>query len=368
MDAFADLTGEWIAMESRGEVESIFQSQTWNDTWWNIYGEGKGLSLWKGGNPGAEYLVPFYRISRTARRIPGLKWSEIRLIGTGESVCTDYPDVLGRREDMPHDLLVQWEAAMLATGTEWDLADLRDVRPDSRAGLLAYNWHGLTGNPMIVTARYPCPYVLLPETFEEYREKHLSRNTRSVVNNKWNRMNKDFKVDFLHTGNCTDTDRLFGYLVGLHQARWGGEKGGGNFSDPKYLEFHKEMARRGNIDGTLFLGILLLDDKPVAANYGYIQRGAYYFYQSGLQSGYDRYSPGLVFFYKVIEELYRRDVRAVDFLRGDESYKFHFANRQIYTLRFRIYNRNSRKAHLMYVLDTGRQMLRRYLRGKWDRE
>jgi hypothetical protein len=345
---FDEVKTLWCAKEPPGEVENIFQSYEWNRTWWEVFGDGKDLQLWTVGSSGQESIVPLYGATRRARRLAALRFKEVLFIGTGESLGTDYVDVVGARHATRADVFVRWEQEMGEADEDWDVLNLLDVRPDSRALRMCLEWQAVCQNPLLVSARYPCPYVDLPDTLEEYRETVLSRSVRRAIANKWNRLRRDFRVDIRFTGDGCGPDRLFDEFVVLHQARWGAK---GKFSDPLYHDFHRRMWRQAHARQALFIANLYLDGEPAAAQYGYLYGGRYYYWQAGRQPGLDRYSPGLLLFYKIIEELFARKVNGIEFLRGDHAYKLHFATRTIQTLQVRVYNRRRRRAVLLYALD-----------------
>jgi CelD/BcsL family acetyltransferase involved in cellulose biosynthesis len=356
---FDDVRVLWHAKEPAGEIDNLFQSYDWNRTWWEVFGQGKELLLWTVGDPHEPNILPLYRTSRRARRLPALPFQEVLLVGTGESLGTDYVDIVATRDEPKTDLLVRWEEEMKAAGERWDVLNLLDVRPDSRALRMCLEWQSQRRNPVLVSARFDCPYVDLPDTLEEYRDTVMSRSVRRVIANKWNRLRRDFRVDVRFTGDGCPPERLFDDFVFLHQARWQGQGAGGKFSDPRYLDFHRRMWRRAHARDSLFIANLYLDGEPAAAQYGYVFKGRYYYWQAGRRPGLDRYSPGLLLFYKIIEELFARKLRGMEMLRGAHAYKLHFATRTVQTLQVRVYNRHRARAIALYALDALESLARR---------
>jgi CelD/BcsL family acetyltransferase involved in cellulose biosynthesis len=60
----------------------------------------------------------------------------------------------------------------------------------------------------------------------------------------------------------------------------------------------------------------------MAALYGFQERETFYCYMQGFDSAHAGLSPGVMLVGGVIEDLTRRGVKRVDFLRGREPYKY----------------------------------------------
>ena len=358
---FNDLRESWERSESAGVVENIFQTRDWNEQWWNCFSANKELQLWRAEAGGVDCILPFYRARESSRRLPLPEWQEIRFVGTGESVGTDYPDVLAPRNPESARLLCRWDDAMEREGFEWDTLSLRDVRPDSRVMEMCRRLRDERGHLIEVRPRQVCPVLRIDGKFEEYLSGRLSKSFRSTLRNKGNRLRKDFRVELRRNGDGISTKKLLDDLIRLHQMRWGGADHGGKFSDPRYMEFHRRIIGSSETNGRLMLSILYLDGEPAAANYGYEYEGWFYFYQSGLRPGLGRYSPGLYLMSQIIEGLHRREMNGLDFLRGDEPYKFHFTDDVLHTYNVHVYNRSRPLGRILQTKDRGVWFLRSLL-------
>jgi CelD/BcsL family acetyltransferase involved in cellulose biosynthesis len=99
-------------------------------------------------------------------------------------------------------------------------------------------------------------------------------------------------------------------------ARWG----------PR-ADFHREFAALALERAWLRLWTLELDDRPVAAWYGFRFDGVEYYYQAGRDPGWDHASVGFVLLSHTIRSAFADGIRSYRFLRGGEGYKYRFANR-----------------------------------------
>jgi CelD/BcsL family acetyltransferase involved in cellulose biosynthesis len=125
---------------------------------------------------------------------------------------------------------------------------------------------------------------------------------------------------------ATDRNRLpsdLDVLFSLHAARWGSR--GSAFGGPREA-FQREFAACALDRGWLRLWFLELDGKEVAAWYGFRFAGREAYYQSGRDPGFDRLSVGSVLLMHSIRAACTDGMSEYRFLRGDDAYKYRFAN------------------------------------------
>ena len=96
-------------------------------------------------------------------------------------------------------------------------------------------------------------------------------------------------------------------------------------STPRMVQFHHAMTQVALERQWLRLYVLKLDGAPVAALYGFLYQGVFYFYQSGYDPRYRKHSVGLLTMGLAIKSAIDEGAEQYDMLHGDESYKFHWA-------------------------------------------
>jgi CelD/BcsL family acetyltransferase involved in cellulose biosynthesis len=67
--------------------------------------------------------------------------------------------------------------------------------------------------------------------------------------------------------------------------------------------------------------VLRLNGKPAGCLYGFLYGGKFYYYQSGFDPAYEKYSPGMIVFGLSIQAAIEEGAYEFDLLHGDESYK-----------------------------------------------
>ena len=123
-----------------------------------------------------------------------------------------------------------------------------------------------------------------------------------------------------------DSDSLeedFETLLRLHRARWA-EQDTTDFIETR--DFQWDFALQALERGWLRLWVMEIDDRPVAAWYGFRFGDAECYYQAGRDPEWDGYSVGFVILAHTIREAFNDGLEEYRLLRGGESYKDRFAS------------------------------------------
>jgi CelD/BcsL family acetyltransferase involved in cellulose biosynthesis len=297
--ALEDAREEWPALAERSR--NVFASWEWVTTWWRHFGGGRELAGAIARRPGGEpaAILPLYAYGRTPVHV-------LRFIGHGPG------DWLGPIH-APDDGELAAEALLAKfAGGRWDILLAERLRPGGFSNL---------GGTLLRADAFP----ILPfrgRSWDELLAEH-SANFRQQVRRRERRLARAHRLSFRLT---TDPDRLdadLELLFALHDARWQGA-GSGAFSGARRA-FHHEFARLALARGWLRLWVMELDERPVAAWYGFRYANAECYYQSGRDPAHDAGSVGFVLLCHTIRAALEEGAEAYWFLRGDEGYKYRFA-------------------------------------------
>jgi len=113
----------------------------------------------------------------------------------------------------------------------------------------------------------------------------------------------------------------------------------GAFCDSSFTQFHKNLIPTFFNNNIVQLSFLKANDTRIAALYNFIYNDTCYYYQSGLEPAWAKFSPGTVLFSLSIREAIHNGIRVYDFLQGDESYKFNWTNMNRQCVSIFIYNK-----------------------------
>lgn len=172
-----------------------------------------------------------------------------------------------------------------------------------------------------------CPFILLAgKSWESYLAT-LGAEHRYNFNRKWKRLNRDYVVQFEQVCRGEQCRESIDLVIKLHNLRWCDRGGSDAFHTQGLVEFHRELSQIALERGWLRLYVLRLNGKPAAALYGFLYHRTFYFYQSGFDAAYDKYSVGLVTMGLAIQRAIEEGAEEFDLLHGNEEYKSHWSDR-----------------------------------------
>jgi CelD/BcsL family acetyltransferase involved in cellulose biosynthesis len=281
--ALEALRDEWAELWERCPAATPFQSPEWLLPYWEILGTGRPavLTIRKGTRLAG--LAPLY-VDRDGT---------IRLIGSG---ITDYQDILAEPE------IAAAVAAILfdrLAGRPFDFQDLPPTSP-----LLT---PGTAGVPISAV----CPVLVLDSP-------GIPRSTRYNTRRSRARLAAAGDLSLVVAGPDT-LQQCLDALFALHTARW---NSAGVLGDDAVREFHRRAAAGFLRRGWLRLHVLRWKGRIGAVIHGFAARRRAYLYLGGFDPDLARFSPGAVVMADAIDYAFRQGEVEVDFLRGDEPYKY----------------------------------------------
>jgi len=115
---------------------------------------------------------------------------------------------------------------------------------------------------------------------------------------------------------------LFRRFFLLHRARWAERGEPGILADPQLEQFHLEAAGAFLERNMLRLYVLYVAENIAGAIYTFTHRRRAYCYLAGFDPRYKPFSPGTLLIAHTIERALAEHCESVDFLRGNEAYKY----------------------------------------------
>ncbi len=152
-------------------------------------------------------------------------------------------------------------------------------------------------------------------------KKSLRRSVRRVL-----KLNPDVTVRTTTDG--LDLDVAWQALVTTHQARWNAVGEPGVFASRRFHDFHKLLASHWCPEGRAVLIVLSDGNRPVAAEYVFVDLDTAYGYAAGMLPEYRRRAVGVLALYHTWVYCVQRGLKYLDHLSGDEEYKRRWAHRQ----------------------------------------
>jgi CelD/BcsL family acetyltransferase involved in cellulose biosynthesis len=318
--ALTRLRAEWQAMFCASGAPP-FLSWEWLSTWHKWFGQEKHpflLCAREGGNLIA--LLPLCVERRQSSRFsPGLK----RMSFMGESYgASDYLDILALPEfkQKSADIFIEY----LALPRSFDLLELEGMATDSctlQSLTRRFANDGRFGYRII--PQYICPRMSLDARWEDL----LERSRRSDYFKRCiRRLNKIASFEFRVISDANEIPAAFGRLLELHVGRWIDRGGSAAFRTAEQKGFTFDAAAVLARAGMTRFEEIWLEGECRASVFGFESGDCYYFFLSGFDQAWSKYSLGFSLLWLSIREASRRGLKTYDFLRGDENYKFDWSD------------------------------------------
>lgn len=291
---------QWDDLAAR--AGNIFGTRSWAECWWRHYGDGATpMVLADGAQP--DVLIPLYRT-----RGPLV---QVRFLGHGPA---DQLGPLCAPEAREHaaELLL---SALRGSSSRWDVFVGQDLAEGE-------GWAERLGASVVRGVSSPT-IVLAADSWEDFLRRR-SKNFREQVRRRQRKLEQQHEVQVrLATAETLAAD--LATLFRLHRARWGGAAA---FASGVERRFHEEFARSALADGRLRLWTMSVDGEPAGSLYGFRFAGVEYFHQSGRDPRLEELSVGTVLLTHSVRAAVEDGMQEYRMLRGDEAYKWRFADRR----------------------------------------
>ena len=316
---FTELKPSWNLLRERSYASTLFSTWEWLATWWSVY------------QPGDLFIVAVYDASELIGIAPWYINQRNKICGIGCVDVTDYYDLI-IREDRIADVM-QCFCDVLIESSQLDgicLCNIPAASPTLRhlSNHLQKHQFAIHCDELDV-----CPIITLPASWSEYLQQ-LDKKQRHEIRRKLRRA-FGAGVDINHyTVNEThdlavEMDHFFALMAASDPEK------AGFLEDPYNVDFFKRISRIAHDKGWLQLDFLKFNDQYVSAYFNFRFNNRLYVYNSGLSyESYGHLSPGIVLLSRVIENAIEEGMEAVDFLRGDEQYKYRMGGKDthVYSL------------------------------------
>ena len=312
----------WDALLEQGPVPSPFLCWDWVRTWWDVFGSRFALCLLVAEQDGACIgLAPFMR--GAAGGLLARRWRRLMFIGQQGDTRAEALDLIvapGHEEAVAQAFAAQLCGPLRRT---WD-ALLLEAVPQDAPGVAALRTALATlGRRTATCAPVAAPYLALPATWEAFLEGR-SRNFLAQLRQARNRLARAGEVRVRRAGEDLETAAGLAVLADLHKERWGERTE--SFRTQAYVDFHARFAERMQVQDRLYLAVLEVDGRTVAARYDYRFGRRLWCMQGGWDPAFAECRPGTIMTADVVQWGIEHGYTAYEFLAGDEAYKRRWAD------------------------------------------
>jgi len=307
-DKIKGIADEWHTLHARVGA-GVFANYDEFEIWWRAIGQKEGLALHVviGRNESGALKALLPLVVRPRGPLKMLEWG-------GHDVF-DYGDVLAENES---EAKMIW-AFVRAKGL-YDIALIRDVR--DRALSL----------PLLISSMKLCRknrnyFLELPYHSGEDWLATQTHKFRSDLSRKLRKM-EGFGTLSFHTwrkGNAVPSDVIDSLCK--QKRAWAATRDlSSSFRNPNIEVFIKELAQNAANKGTLYLSWMSCGDVIVACHFGFFLKNTLFLYITTFNDSFNAYSPGIAMMVETIKTAIAMNAKELDFMRGDENYKRHFAS------------------------------------------
>ena len=204
-------------------------------------------------------------------------------------------------------------AHYIDSNIQWDVFHVKDIQ-DTRLNI--FTKHFSENNFQII--RNPgaiCPYISLPDDWEEYLLNYISRKPRKNLRNSLRKIeqNSDFYLSSIQADNL---EKQIETLLELWQIKWGKQPS-------SVLNTYRSVFSSCAKNNSLWIDILWDKSTPVAGTGIYVEKEKKVLYgqMTGFNPEYNKLSPGRVIIAFSIQKAIDNQLTNYDLLRGDLDYK-----------------------------------------------
>jgi CelD/BcsL family acetyltransferase involved in cellulose biosynthesis len=301
---------------SRNDERVVFLHPTWLRTWLTEFGGAVEPLVLTCGDGSLLGVAPLMR-------------ADDRLTFIGDASICDFMDVLVDPDQADAAYANLWQQLCAEDWTELELWGLMASSPTRDR---VKDYAGRQQYAVEETQEAVAPRLALPESWDDYLAS-LNKKDRHELRRKIRRLfDSGGSVDFDVLSNQADVVAAMDDFLDLHTRS---RQDKTDFMTPEMAMFFRRMASALSAEGLIRLFMLRVNGRPAAAVLCFDAGSYLYMYNSGYDPEFSALSVGLVSKALCLRWAIENGKRGIDFLRGDESYKYDLGARDqaIYRLR-----------------------------------
>lgn len=169
-----------------------------------------------------------------------------------------------------------------------------------------------------------CPRMTLPESYDLLKQ-HWSRNHRSQLRRRKRRLSEMGELVLHVASSREEIMESLETMFALHRVNWQHRGEGSEFDDPASCDFVRKLAAGLPFD-LLHYSELRLNGRAISCNLDFRLDDEILFYKGAFDIEHANCSPGMVHIAMVSEWAIGQGIRILDFMQGEEEYKFLWAD------------------------------------------
>ncbi|MHB8106007.1 MAG: GNAT family N-acetyltransferase [Candidatus Cryosericum sp.] len=314
--AFALLEPYWNRIVVQSAANTCHSTYEWLFTWWQYFGRDRRLLLLVAYEHDIPVgLAPLYVGNGTTEP------RNLHFLGQGLSDYADFITPLDR-PDVTEDLV----SALSDLRPSWDGVDLEEIAAGSPNRVFLDRMTDVTNVPSAWQTTVRCPYLPIETDWETFYAT-LGKGFRHEVRNKMNRWNNRSEgriegMELRYIDRREVDGEFLDEVVALSNGRQTADGHRSPFLNHPDQEFLREVLPLMGRRNQLRVGELRSGNVLLAFMLGYQWQGVVYTWNTQYDPAYADYSLGRIALVSFAERSFRDGCHELDFMRGEEAYKF----------------------------------------------
>lgn len=305
-ETFSSAAAGWESIVASSNSATVFDLPTWQKTWWQHFGTGKSeriLSVCSDDGT-VDLLAPLMQEEDVVSFLGGTD-----LVDYHDFVCLDEPS-----ESCIKAILSELTADNGVNKLLFEsISDVTQTLERLSAATRESGWN------VSVEKEDVSPRLELPENWDEYLAS-LRKKDRHELRRKIRRLEAAGEVRHIELSAREDVETAMSDFFALHRMSTPEKQ---EFMTPERERFFREVSAKLADSGVTRLSFLEIDGKRVATSLSFVVGGVRYLYNSGYDPEYGRLAVGLLNHAYTIRKSIEQGHTVFDFMRGNESYKYH---------------------------------------------
>lgn len=305
-ESLSSAAERWRKLVTSSTRSTVFDLPTWQETWWQHFGDGKQAKILTVNSDTGELdlLAPLMQEGETVSFLGGTD-----LVDYHDFVC---PGQLSQSciEAVIAELNTDSSIEKLLFESIIDSSLTLQCLPDV---IRSHGWN------VTVEKEDVSPRLELSDSWDEYLAG-LRKKDRHELRRKLRRLERAGEVRHLELTDREDVETALPDFFDLHRMSTPDKK---EFMTSEREAFFKEVAARLADEGVTRLSFLEINGERAATSLSFVVGTTRYLYNSGYNPEHYRLSVGLLNHAYTIQKSIEQGHTVFDFMRGDESYKYH---------------------------------------------
>lgn len=304
-ETFESCDALWRTVLEKRSEPTVFDLPTWQRTWWNHFGDSMDLRLVtvSSGEPSSTLIAPMQIEDGSAGFLGGTD-------------LVDYHDFIS-----PNGVDPAAVEAVLSTLNDDGVDHVTLYSIPEESPTLGVFTQVASSNGWEVDSEQEdvAPRLELPATWDDYLSM-LRKKDRHELRRKMRRLEGAGEITHVELTDAGEVRDAMDDFMRLHRMSMPDKA---EFMTPEREQFFREVAATLAEEDVTCLRFLELDGERVATSLSFICSGVKYLYNSGYNPEHSRLAVGLLNHAYNIQRSIEQGLSVFDFMRGDESYKYH---------------------------------------------